>query len=917
MLDRREQRMAFHESDSQWVRSFSLQPMKILVVCRGPVRKTAFEVFDAAGVGEYGMLLSENDSVAYQYCLAPELRSIRFPQNVHRVPEYQGTGQAQKQQRIKEIIEIALGHGYTHIFCGYGFMAEDADFIGAIENAGLGVVGPSSRVARYAGAKDEAKKMARRLGNKVIPGVDDVTARALLEKAPDQKTLEALAKKAGLDWKWDGGRELGENAELLLQAGYARALDLVTVEELQAVAGKITAAMWTEHAGRRIRFKAIGGGGGKGQRVVRGQDEVAAAVLAVLAEAKVLPAGSNRNFLIELEVERTRHNEIQLVGNGTWTIALGGRDCSVQMHEQKLLEVSLTKELLEVERDAATSAATKATLEQDMACLQRMETEGERLGEACGLDSVSTFECVVSGFEHFFMEVNSRVQVEHGVTELAYKLRFTNPDDPEEFFEVERLIEAMALIALHGKRLPRPTRTTRWVSGAEVRINATDDALQPYAGGIVGSWTAPVEGEIRHDQGIGTRNPDTNSFVYYNLAGAYDSNIALVLTHGRDRGDTLARMADILRRMQIRGREVHTNLDVHYGLLNWFLGVGAMAKPTTRFMTHYLGAVGALRALAADVDLELAAAELARSLDGPAARAVLQAKETLLLRPLRKLLDNGHLLAGFLGRYQGTLWRREGDTVAFVANPLEVLDTLYHYLDLDPAPGKPPCDQIWDHDREILARGQRFYAEVTRRTGKRTHADLEALFAGTRDAAVAADDAAWQRAVAAHRGFQLGLDLLLVPARIGARIGFGDFRVHDDLEIEIPEAFADATRATQLAKALAPPPKRHADEIVAPMGGTFYGREAPDMPLLVEEGDHFVAGQPLFIIEVMKMFNKVLAPCAGRVVRNLLKTGDGGVVTKGQVIFKIEPDEVVEEEPAERVAARRREVTRSLVGLSA
>ena len=59
-----------------------------------------------------------------------------------------------------------------------------------------------------------------------------------------------------------------------------------------------------------------------------------------------------------------------------------------------------------------------------------METEGERFGEATGLDSVSTFECIVEGFNHFFMEMNTRIQVEHGVTELAYRLKFTNPDDP-------------------------------------------------------------------------------------------------------------------------------------------------------------------------------------------------------------------------------------------------------------------------------------------------------------------------------------------------------------------------------------------------------------------------------------------------------------------------------------------------------
>ena len=72
----------FHESSSEWLRSFSLLDLKVLVVCRGPVRQEAFEVFDAIGVGSYGMLLSEKDSVTYPRCLAPELRRLRFPSNV-------------------------------------------------------------------------------------------------------------------------------------------------------------------------------------------------------------------------------------------------------------------------------------------------------------------------------------------------------------------------------------------------------------------------------------------------------------------------------------------------------------------------------------------------------------------------------------------------------------------------------------------------------------------------------------------------------------------------------------------------------------------------------------------------------------------------------------------------------------------
>lgn len=102
-----------------------------------------------------------------------------------------------------------------------------------------------------------------------------------------------------------------------------------------------------QYPGKRIRFKYIGGGGGKGQRIVDTPQQVPDAIMEVLIESKMIGVGNNRNMLIELNIEDTRHNEIQLLGNGDWCIALGGRDCSLQMHEQKLFEISLTSELLQ------------------------------------------------------------------------------------------------------------------------------------------------------------------------------------------------------------------------------------------------------------------------------------------------------------------------------------------------------------------------------------------------------------------------------------------------------------------------------------------------------------------------------------------------------------------------------------------
>jgi acetyl/propionyl-CoA carboxylase alpha subunit len=913
LLDRDSIPRRFHECDSPWLRSFSLADVKCLVVCRGPVRKEAFDVFDEVGIREYGMLLSEKDSVVYPRCLAPELRNLRFPHNVHRVPDYMGAGQEEKQQRIREIVEIATRHGYTHVFAGYGFMAEDAEFIEAIERAGLAFVGPSSRVVRRAGAKDEAKKLARSLGNAVIPGVDDLTARALVARAKDLSGLEALAKKHGLRVDFDPKATPEANAESLLQAGYAKTIELVEIPELQAAAEAVCDEIWAQYPGQRIRFKHIGGGGGKGQRVVGRPKEVAPAVMDVLAESKVLAPGSNRNFLIELNIESTRHNEIQLIGNGDWCLSLGGRDCSVQMHEQKLFEVSLTRELLDAEIVAA-KGRTREVLEGDRGTLARMEAEAERFGAATGLDSVSTFECIVSGFSHFFMEMNTRIQVEHGVTELVYTLRFENPDAPGECFTVERLIEAMLLCCVHGRRLPRPTRVPRAVSGVEVRINATNAALQPHAGGLIRSWTAPTDGEIRFDQGIGAPNPDTGSFIYYNLAGAYDSNVALVLCDGASRRENYERLAEVLRRMELRGEDLHTNHEVHYGLVQWFLGKGVMAEPSTRFMQSYLAAVGSLAQLAADVDLEIAFAELLRRQREESARDVLASKETLLLRPLAALLHRPHFLAGFLGRYEGTLWRFEGGAPRFEANAIHFLERLYHFLDMEERPGAPPSEKIWDHDQAVLERAQGFYAEVKQRTGAESHDELDALFAGKPARALSGGDAAlWRECVAAHRGFQLGLELLLLVPRIGRRSGFLDVGVGEDLAPFFPEIFTEKDSMAERVRALAPPPAASADEIVTPTGGTFYAREAPHLPVLVEVGGRFEAGQPLFIIEVMKMFNKIFAPFSGTVLENLMDGRDGAVVQKGQAIFRIEPDERVAVESESDRAARVRAATLALL----
>jgi len=123
------------------------------------------------------------------------------------------------------------------------------------------------------------------------------------------------------------------------------------------------------------------------------------------------------------------------------------------------------------------------------------------------------------------------------------------------------------------------------------------------------------------------------------------------------------------------------------------------------------------------------------------------------------------------------------------------------------------------------------------------------------------------------------------------------------MTITIPERLHDSKLQDAMRKVLVPPPVTKADEIVAAMGGTFYAQEAPTLPSFVTKGSHFEKGEPLYIIEVMKMFNKVHAPFAGTITDVLMPTS-GVVVRQGQPLYKVTPDEIVVEEDPKAKAAR-------------
>jgi len=930
--DSSKRRDKYRLADSEWAASFSCSHAKILIVCRGPIRKEAMDVFYDLGVA-YGILLSEKDSVTYPHTLAPELRVIKDQSRIHRVPDYTGASGEERKERIAQIINIARECEYTHIFAGYGFMAEDAEFVEAIEAAGICFIGPASSVHRQAGAKDSAKKLARSLNVSVTPGRDNITALTLIAKT-GKEGLADLVKKHDLNVEPTDNAE--EFAARILDAGYAKGIPLFTLDELIKETEREVAQLLKENPGSRFRFKHIGGGGGKGQRIVAKVEEVRDAVMQILSESKAMGDADNKNFLIEINIEYTRHNEIQLLGNGEWCIALGGRDCSLQMHEQKLLELSITDELFQFEIQEAERHGNGRfidILQRDRELLHEMETQAENFGSGVKLNSAATFECIVSGPSFYFMEMNTRIQVEHRVTEMVYSLLFENPDENSDFFIVESLVEAMVLIAIHGSRLPKPKRIPNNRSGAEVRLNATNDALQPHAGGVIEYWSAPVEHEIRDDQGICIRNPDTDQFMKYHLAGAYDSNIALLVTYGFGRQENLFRLGDILRQTELRGIDIQTNLYFHYGLINFCLGLHPMMKPDTKFVIPYLAAVGSLAGQIESFDLMTAWTLLKKKIveaHGKEADGTLQKKLTLITRPVQELLNRPHLTAGWLILNHRRAFIIENGKVKWKRNPIHVLRDLYHYLQLEQREGAAPAQMIWNHDHELITEATDFYRELD----SHFQIDSEALYqksiethSENRDDAYDAmnraltngelpsslDPALKEEIVAAHRGWQLGMNLLDLVVLLGEKSKILDFGIQDNLRPAIPELFVDPAKQKEFLKMLAPPPAASSDEIRALMGGMFYGRETPTDEPYLKEGQRFEEGDPLYIIEVMKMFNKVYAEFSGTVEKVLIDGDAGTIVHKGQLLFKVIPDEVILIESETEQNKRRTASTKELM----
>jgi acetyl-CoA carboxylase, biotin carboxylase subunit len=275
-------------------------------------------------------------------------------------------------------------------------------------------------------------------------------------------------------------------------------------------------------AGYPVMFKASAGGGGRGMRIVRSREEAAQAFAACQAEAGA--AFGSSEIYCEKYVERARHVEVQVLGdrNGM-RVHLGERDCSVQRRHQKLIEESPAPSL---------PAETRAGLHK----------AGLLAAAAVNYFSAGTVEFLVDGEGRFyFIEMNTRIQVEHPVTEMI-----TGID----------LIREQIRIAA-GEPLGYRQEAVRFDGHAiECRVNAEDpDTFTPSAGRVTG-WIAPG--------GYGVR-VDSHLMAPYAVPPFYDSLLGKIIVHGRDREEAVARMRRALAETVVEG--VKTTIPFHLRLL--------------------------------------------------------------------------------------------------------------------------------------------------------------------------------------------------------------------------------------------------------------------------------------------------------------------------------------------------------------
>ena len=365
---------------------------------------------------------------------------------------------------MERILSATIATKAEAIHPGFGFLSENSRFVEMCEKCNVAFIGPSAEVISRMGNKSEAKNTMRRAQVPVVPGT----------KEP-----------------------------------------IYTVAEAQEAVKEI---------GFPVMIKASAGGGGKGMRVARTEQEFAK--LFETAQQESVHSFSDNTMYLERFVENPRHVEVQILADKYGNVIhLGERDCSVQRRHQKMIEES-----------PCIAIADKLR--------KRMGETAVRAAKAAGYESAGTIEFLLdqSG-EFYFMEMNTRIQVEHPVT---------------EFVSGVDLIKEQIRIAAGEPLSVRQKDIEIRGHAMECRINAEDPErhFMPCPGRIT---------DLHLPGGNGIR-VDTAVYNDYAIPPYYDSMIAKIIVYDKDRRSAIRKMISALGEVAIEG--VKTNVDFLYELLN-------------------------------------------------------------------------------------------------------------------------------------------------------------------------------------------------------------------------------------------------------------------------------------------------------------------------------------------------------------
>ncbi|WP_297597039.1 acetyl-CoA carboxylase biotin carboxylase subunit [uncultured Cetobacterium sp.] len=380
--------------------------------------------------------------------------------------------------KIPNILAAAEITGANAIHPGYGFLSENARFARICETHNITFIGPSPEAIERMGDKATARKTA-----------------------------------------------IENNVPLTNGTGIVRNIEDAK-KEIQ------------ERIGYPVMVKATAGGGGKGMRLARTEEELESKIIAAQTEAD--SAFGNPDVYIEKFVEDPRHVEVQIIGDKHGNVIhLGERDCSIQRRHQKLIEESPSYKLPSKVRKAMGEAAVK-------------------LAKSISYDSAGTLEFLVDKDDNFyFMEMNTRVQVEHTVTEMVTGIDIIKLQI--KVAEGERINISQEDVVLFGHAI-------------ECRINAEDTAA--------GFLPSPGKLETYIVPGGPGVRVDSHSYQGYEISPYYDSMIGKLIVHGITREEAIEKMKRALSEYIIEG--IDTTIPFHLSVLD--NKVYRNGKVTTKFI---------------------------------------------------------------------------------------------------------------------------------------------------------------------------------------------------------------------------------------------------------------------------------------------------------------------------------------------